>query len=94
MAWKVGWSQRAQSQRKAIFEYWNQHNQSYAYSEKLDRYINDTINVLKEYPYLGRKTEHANVYVRIILNFQLYYKVRGNEITILGIRDGRRAPKK
>lgn len=90
MARGLKWSRNAQQQRKDIFDYWNKHNKSKAFSKKLNSLIKDALQPLKEHPCTGRKTSIDNNYLIRVRHFFLIYAVVDDLILIIAIWDGRR----
>ena len=60
MAKKVIWSIRAQNDRKNILEYWKNRNKSSTYSKKLDQQFKEAINIIKDFPQIGKPAEDQN----------------------------------
>jgi toxin YoeB len=94
MALKVFWTETAIKQRNLIFEYWNNRNQSTAYSRKLRSKINDRIETLKNHPKAGKKTNFRDVRVSVLGHFSLLYNSDKSKITIVAFWDNRQDPKK
>jgi toxin YoeB len=92
MARKIIWSIRAQEEKEAIFTFWDEHNQSKAYSRKLNKLFNETISLIRDHPYMGRKTNVENVHIQIVRQYLIVYKIQNEEILIVRIWDGRRNP--
>ena len=92
MAKKVRWSQRSVKDRKEIFTYWNQKNQSNAYSQKLQQLFKHTAKLLSESPYLGYTVQNHDIRIITVLNYLLLYEIKEDCIYILTIWDGRRNP--
>lgn len=57
MAKQIIWSLRAQKDKKEIFKYWLQHNKSNRYNKKLNQLFKEAVQLLKEYPYIGKTTD-------------------------------------
>lgn len=90
MARRLKWSKQAQLQRKSIFEYWNHHNQSKAFSKKLNNLFKEALNKLKEHPYSGRQTSIDNVFIIRVRTFFLSYYILHDSIVVISLWDGRR----
>jgi len=90
----VEWTENAVQQRDCIFEYWNNHNGSTLYSEKLNRIIQSKIEQIIIYPNSGM--QFKNTLYRLIRfdNFSLIYKVFEPKIIIYSVWDNRQNPKK
>ncbi len=53
MAKRIIWTNSAKKSRQEILEYWNKHNESKAYSQKLSNLFRKKITLLKSENYLG-----------------------------------------
>jgi len=94
MAKRLIWSNKAQINRKEIFEYWNNRNKSKVYSRKLNLIFNKHINLILKYPYIGISSDIDNVYLKTVRDFQIIYFVSPDTIVILEIWDSRQNPDK
>jgi toxin YoeB len=56
MVRKIIWTHKAVEERKAIFTYWIQRNQSKLFSIKLNNLFTAKVNYLALQPFSGRKT--------------------------------------
>lgn len=93
MALNVVWTKTAQSDRESIYEYWNKHNGSREYSQKLNQQIKKKIELTKYYPEAGLSTDLKAIRFHLIVNhFKLFYKVELNRIIILRFWDTRQDP--
>lgn len=61
MAKRVIWSNLASNEKYDIFNYWNSRNKSKAYSKKLNALFNEAIQIIKDFPTIGRLTDIPNV---------------------------------
>jgi addiction module RelE/StbE family toxin len=87
MANQIIWTIRAQDDRKKIFEYWNAHNKSTAYSTKLNTLIKQSLKLICKYPHIGKTTNFAQVRFRIIRNYFIFYKITDKYLVVLSIWD-------
>lgn len=95
MATKVIWSVRAQRERFEILEYWVNRNKSKTYSRKLYQLFRIGMKKVAEMPVSGTPTENADVRIKIIKDYLIYYHINASKtIEILTIWDSRRNPKK
>lgn len=92
MAKRVIWTDNAQQERRDILLFWKTHNQSTAYSKKLNELIKKAVVLISVHPHIGRKTDAENIRVKLIRDYLLFYKETSNEIIILSIWDNRRNP--
>jgi toxin ParE1/3/4 len=91
---KLRYSSRARNDIAHIHEYIAQHNRSAAVA--VVQQIRTTGELLARYPGLGRETDISGVRVFPIGRYPylVYHRVRGDEVVIIHVRDGRRdAPK-
>jgi addiction module RelE/StbE family toxin len=94
MAKQIIWSLRAQKDKKEILTYWLQRNKSNQYSKKLNQLFKDSIQLLREHPYVGKSTDDNSVRIKIVKEYLLIYEVTETSIIILSIWDGRQNPSK
>ena len=90
MAKKIVWTQKAQLERAEILSYWIERNKSKTYSIKLNKLFVETLKTLTKQPSLGRKTDAANVRVKVARDYLLFYETTETELIVLAIWDGRR----
>ena len=91
---KVFWTETAVRQRYQIFEYWNNQNQSTEYSKKIAIEINRNTQILKKYPYAGKKTDYESTRVLFMGHYSLLYRFDDKQIIIVAFWDNRQDPKK
>lgn len=84
---KIVWSLRAFDDRKRIFEYWNNHNKSTAYSNKLNAKFKHIVNLISDYPHLGKKTNFDQVRLKIVKDYFIFYKKTEPHLIVLTIWD-------
>ena len=87
---KIIWTKTANLERKEILEYWILRNKSKRFSIKLNYLILQTLEVLRENPTIGRRTNIDNVRVKLIREYLLLYEFSDAELIILSIWDARR----
>lgn len=92
MAKQIIWSKKAQTELLEIFEYWINRNKSNVFAVKLNSLIQEQLDLIMEYPKIGRKTDIENVYIKVIHKYLLYYEFVDNNLYILTIRYGGRNP--
>lgn len=93
MAGEIIWTFRAKIELIEILNYWLIRNQSNTFSKKLNNLIISQLNLIIEYPKIGRKTDIPNVYVKVIKDYLLYYEFIGSDLYILTIRHGKKDTK-
>ena len=71
---KIIWTKTANLERKEILEYWILRNKSKRFSIKLNYLILQTLEVLRENPTIGRRTNIDNVRVKLIREYLLLYE--------------------
>lgn len=77
-----------------VLEYWNDHNKSTQYSTRLRCEINNRINLLRDHPYLGRKSDFKNTRTLSMGYYNIFYQFLDNRIIITAFWDNRQDPKK
>ena len=92
MARQIIWTERAQRERIAIFTFWNERNQSFIFSKKLNRLIKESLKLICMYPTLGKLTNKENVRVKILREYLIIYEITENEIVIVSFWDCRQNP--
>jgi len=89
----VIWSEKAQKDRIAIFTYWNNRNESFIYSKKLNEQIKESLKLISKHPLIGQLTQKENVRVKILRDYLIIYEVTVGEIIVLSLWDCRQNPK-
>lgn len=90
---QIRWVREAIKEQVAIFEFWNQHNQSPTYSKKIYASLKRAEGRLKKNPFVGSETDHEGVKrILVLKSFSLFYKVQGDVVYILSLWDNRRDP--
>ncbi|WP_286754885.1 type II toxin-antitoxin system RelE/ParE family toxin [Roseivirga sp. UBA838] len=92
MVKRVIWSPRAQTERKEILDFWFKRNKSKTYSRKLNRLFKEAINLIIDYPEIGKRTDLENVRAKIIRDYIMFYEINVDELFILSIWDTRQNP--
>ena len=87
---KIIWTKTANLERKEILEYWILRNKSKRFSVRLNYLILQTLEVLRENPTIGRRTNVDNVRIKLIRGYLLLYEFTVSELIILSIWDARR----
>lgn len=93
MAKQVVWTLKAKDELIYILQYWIDKNKSKNFSIKLNYLIEEQLQLIVEFPEIGRKTDIPNVYVKIVQKYLLYYTIEDDMIYILTIRHGKKDPK-
>ncbi|ODS83183.1 MAG: addiction module toxin RelE [Cytophagaceae bacterium SCN 52-12] len=92
MVRRIIWSKRAVLERQEILLYWVERNKSKSYSIKLNKLISEEIKILAKNPFIGRETDDADIRIKVVRDYLLFYEVRDNELHILSLWDSRRNP--
>lgn len=92
MAKQIIWTKLAQKDRKSILEYWIRRNKSNVYSKRLNQILENTVDLISKHPNIGKKTEVADIRIKIIKEYFLTYRVTDTSIEILTIWDYRQDP--
>ena len=94
MVKQVVWSLRAQNDRKQILNYWRLRNKSNTYSKKLNQLFKNSIQIIKDFPQIGKSTDDPNTRIKIVKDYLLFYEETETQIFILTIWDSRQDPDK
>ena len=94
MVKQVVWSLRAQNDRKKILNYWRLRNKSNTYSKKLNQLFKNSIQIIKDFPQIGKSTDDPNTRIKIVKDYLLFYEETETQILILTIWDSRQDPDK
>lgn len=78
--------------RVQILEYWTNRNNSVVYSKRLNQIFEETADLIRKHPRIGKETEVLNVRIKIIADYFLTYRETENSIEILTIWDSRQDP--
>lgn len=92
MVKQIIWSQRAQDDRKQILEYWRNRNQSNTYGKNLDKKFREALNLIRDYPQIGKQTDDQKVRIKIVKDYLLIYEETPDNILLLTIWDSRQNP--
>lgn len=82
---KIRWNSKAISEYFATLDYWDERNQSYEYSLKIEKAVNQEIQNIKENPYfLAIYSPKLDMYRKIFFKgkFSLFYRIDLEEDTI------------
>ncbi|HEY9341827.1 MAG TPA: type II toxin-antitoxin system RelE/ParE family toxin [Hanamia sp.] len=85
MVKKIIWSKKADADRRNIFSYWNQRNQSNHYSIKLNKLFKEVLKLVSEHPKIGKLTDIENVRIKIVRDYLIVYEELEDEILTLTI---------
>ena len=94
MALQVVWSIRAQSDRKEILDFWRRRNKSNTYSRKLNQLFKKSVEIIRDFPQIGKHTEDDKVRVKIVKDYLIFYELTETNLIILTIFDSRQDPEK
>ena len=91
---KIVWTETAAKQRREIFRYWTERNQSTIYAEKLIEVTAKHLKVISKNPDAFKDTEINDVKESAMGHFSLYYKITPDQIIVMAFWDNRQDPKK
>jgi toxin YoeB len=94
MAKSIIWSQEASEDLVHILEYWTNRNKSTIYSIKLLKLIYESIDLIVQFPILGRKTNFKDIKNIRIRDYLIFYRDLDDCLSILCVWDNRQDPKK
>ena len=92
MAKKIIWTLRSIQDRIQIYQYWQEHNRSDSYSNKLESLFNTTANLISKYPEIDTTTNFHNVRIKVVKSYKIFYRVLNDRIEILRAWDSRQKP--
>ena len=84
--------ERAQEERIAIFDYWNNRNRSFSFSRKLNDLITESLLLISRHPLIGKRTDKENVRVKILRDYLIIYEFTESDLIVLSIWDCRQKP--
>ena len=87
------WTEKAQRELIEILKYWNHRNKSKSFSARLNKLIEEQLNLISEFPKIGRITDIPNVKVKVVHKYLLYYEIIEDVLYILTLRHGSADPK-
>ncbi len=90
----IVWTETAAKQRRLVFEFWNEHNGSTEYSERLIVKIKSRLDTLVNFPKSGSKTDFKDTLVTSLGHYSIFYQIKGSQLVITGFWDNRQDPKK
>ena len=94
MVKQVVWSLIAQNDRKGILHYWRLRNKSNTYSKKLNQLFKESIQIIRDFPQIGKLTDDSNTRIKIVRDYLIFYEETETQILILTIWDSRQDPDK
>ena len=94
MAKQIVWTHKAQLDRKRILAYWKDRNKSDTYSKKLNQLFKHAINIIAEFPRIGKPTSDKNARTKVVKDYLIFYQESKTTIFILTIWDSRQDPNK
>lgn len=87
MVKQIIWTQSAQQNRIAILQYWQRHNQSNAYSKKLNLLFRKAISLIALHPKIGHVSNMEGVRIKPVKNYIIFLNEDDLHIYILLIWD-------
>jgi toxin YoeB len=92
MAKRIIWATEALSDRIQILDYWIERLGSKEYPVRLDNMFREVVQLISQYPHLGRALENRDERCIVKDHYQLFYREADDTIEILHIWDTRRNP--
>lgn len=93
MVRRIIWGRLAQKDRLQILYYWDNRNKSKAFSKKLNRLFKHDLNLVCNFPLIGKPTNKPNIRIKIVKEYLLVYEIHTEKIVVLRVWDTRRNPK-
>ncbi len=94
MARTIRWTSRADRIFTEILEFYYRRSKSKSYSRKLNREIDEVLELIKIYPFLGMSSNVPDTRVFISGHFKIFYEVKPDEIVVQLVWDTRQEPEK
>jgi len=94
MAFKIIWTVKAQNDRVEILQYWVDRNKSTLFAVKLNEIFNERVELLAQYPNLGKRTDMKHIRAHIVRDYIIFYKIIEKTIVIISIFDASQNPRK
>lgn len=91
---KIIYTDLAKISRLDILHYYAKRNGNKKYSDKLFLSFKKQINLLKEFPLMGRTAEFLELRFLVVSYFQIFYLVDANTIIITLFWDSRQSEKR
>jgi plasmid stabilization system protein ParE len=92
MAKRIIWAPQAVADRIQILDYWYKRLGTKEYSRKLDTMFKESVELLSEFPFLGRQVQNRGERVFVKDHYQIFYLHNEDHIRILHLWDSRRNP--
>ena len=92
MAKRVVWISNAERIFSGILRYYVQRNGTKTYSRNLNLEISKLVDLLSNYPFLGKITTKLNTRVLIKGNYKIFYKIFPERLVIVIVWDTRQNP--
>ena len=92
MVRQVIWTEKAQKDRIAVFTYWNNRNESFFYSKRLNELFKESLKLISKHPLIGKLTDKENVRVKVLKEYLIIYEITEIEIVVLSVWDCRQNP--
>lgn len=89
MVKQIIWSKFAQNDRLNILDYWIKRNKSNSYSKRLNQIFENTAELIRKYPKIGKQTELPDIRYKIVKDYLFTYRETADKIEILTIWDSR-----
>lgn len=93
--YKIKWLPNAREGFNASLLFWNEHNQSFSYSNKIIDAVEEILSQLEANPLLyARFLKEEGVYRRIFLNgrFSIFYKIYDKTVYIVHFQSNSQIP--
>ena len=92
MVKEIIWTETSLRDRIGIFEFWLKHNNSPSYSEKLETLFKESAKLLAQFPQIGTATDYTGVRVKVIRNYNIFYRDTPTTVEVIRVWDTRQNP--
>ena len=90
---RIEWSNEAKNDLFTILDFYKKRNGSIAYSSKLYKRFNKSLQLIAKYPKLGTETDYKSTRVLITGDYQIVYEIFDQLILVIMLWDCRQNPK-
>jgi plasmid stabilization system protein ParE len=92
MAKEIVWTETSVNDRLMIYQYWQVHNKSDTYSEKLEILFNESAKLIALFPGIGANTDFNDIKVKVVRDYKIFYRIDDDRIVIIRVWDSRQDP--
>lgn len=91
---EIRWTIQAVNDKLDILEFWINRNRSKSYSEKLDKFFDEALMQVADFPGQGKLSDYRDIRIKLVRSYLIYYLVEGEKVVVIRLWDSRRDSKK